>query len=48
MCKVTYVITYPEYFIFLDEVGGNTNQKGDGQLGGDLMIYELGKTHEKR
>ena len=32
-CKVTHHIICPEYAIVLDEVGGNTNQKGDGNVG---------------
>ena len=28
-CKVTHDIIHPDYAIVLDEVGGNTNQKGD-------------------
>ena len=31
-CMVTHDITDPDYVLTLDEVGGNTSQKGDGQI----------------
>ena len=39
-CKVLHDIVHPEYAIVLDEVGGNTNQKGDGNVGGEPMMYK--------
>ena len=33
-CKVTHYLTHPEMCIVMDEVGGNTSQKGDGNIGG--------------
>jgi hypothetical protein len=33
-CKVTIDITEPDWVLVMDEVGGNTNQKGDGNVGG--------------
>ena len=47
-CKVTHDIVCPDYCIVLDEVGGNTNQKGDGNVGGELMLCERGKTPQKK
>ena len=47
-CKVTHDLLHPEYAIVLDEVGGNTNQKGDGNVGGELMLCERGKTPQKK
>ena len=32
----------------MDEVGGNTNQKGDGQVGGELQMCELGKVPQRK
>ena len=43
-CKVTHQIIHPEYVIVFDELGGNTSQKGDGNVGGQLMLCERGKT----
>ena len=36
---VTHNLEYPEMCIVMDEVGGNTSQKGDGHKGGQLMVY---------
>ena len=43
-CKVTHRITRPEMVICFDELGGNTSQKGDGHVGGQLLLCETGKT----
>ena len=32
-CKVTHIVTHPAYCLVGDEVGRNTNQKGDGHVG---------------
>ena len=37
-CKVTHELTYPEMCIVMDEAGGNTSQKGDGHIGGKLLV----------
>ena len=37
-CMVTHNLLYPEMCIVMDEVGGNTSQKGDGLKGGQLII----------
>ena len=47
-CKVTHDITLPEMVVVVDEVGGNTNQKGDGHIGGELMMCEPGKTAQRK
>ena len=41
-CKVTHDIDEPDWVLLMDEVGGNTNQKGDGQVGGELHMCERG------
>ena len=33
-CKMTHEITDPSYIITLDEIDGNTSQKGNGNMGG--------------
>ena len=37
-CMVTHDLLFPEMCLVMDEVGGNTSQKGDGHKGGQLMI----------
>ena len=37
-CKVTHDLIHPEMCIVMDEVGGNTSQKGDGNNGGELHV----------
>ena len=37
-CMVTHELKIPEICIVMDEMGGNTNQKVDGNKGGQLMI----------
>ena len=37
-CKVTHAVTYPEWIIFMDEVGSDTSQKGDGHIGGEKRL----------
>ena len=32
--KVRYKVNYPEYCVFVDEVGNNTNMKDNGNVGG--------------
>ena len=38
--KVTHIITHPEYWIVANEVGMNTNQKGDSYKGGQKFLVE--------
>ena len=47
-CKVTHKITRPEYVIVFDELGGNRSQKVDGNVGGQLMLCERGKTLQRK
>ena len=37
-----YKITHPEMIIFVDECGSNTNQKNDGQVGGQKFVFSKG------
>lgn len=37
-----YKITHPEMILFVDECGSNTNQKNDGQVGGQKFIFSKG------
>ena len=32
--KVTHFLKHPQYMMFVDEVGNNTNTKDDGNIGG--------------
>ena len=34
--------------LVVDEVGGNTNQKGDGNVGGELQLCEAGNTPQQK
>ena len=47
-CKVTIDITDPDWVLVMDEVGGNTNQKGDGNVGGELQLCERGKVPKRK
>ena len=46
-CQVTIEIKHPECCLGLDELGGNTSQKGDGHIGGQLLICGKGETPQK-
>ena len=46
-CKVTIDITKLEMCIVADEVGGNTLQKGDGLVGGELLLTEPGQVAQR-
>ena len=41
-CKVSCKLTHPDFFVVIDEVGGNINLKGDGHIGGEKSIFEAG------
>ena len=41
-CKVTHKLIRPDMCIFGDEVGGNLSMKGDGHVGGKLLLGERG------
>jgi len=47
-CKLTHNITHHDHIIVLDEVGGNTSQKGDGHIGGELMLYKQVRHHSAK
>ena len=34
-CRCTHDLIHPDYFVVMDEVGGNINMKGDGHIGGE-------------
>jgi hypothetical protein len=36
--KATHLLTRPDMVVFIDEVGSNTSQEGDGVIGGELKI----------
>jgi hypothetical protein len=40
--KVTHLLTRPDMVVFVDEVGSNTSQEGDGAIGGELKICAKG------
>ena len=42
--KCTHKLIHPEYVLFADEVGSNTNQKEDGNYGGDKRLAKRGST----
>jgi len=46
--KVTIDITKPEMCVVSDEIGGNTSQKGDGLVGGELMLTEPGQVAQRK
>ncbi len=37
-CKTRYELIHPDHFIFVDEVGNNTSQAKDGQVGGQTFL----------
>jgi len=47
-CKVTIDITKPDVCVVADEVGGNTSQKGDGLVGGQLLMTEPGQVGQRK
>ena len=38
--NVTHRVNHPEYMLFVDEVGNNTNMKDDGKVGGKRFLKE--------
>jgi hypothetical protein len=40
--KATHLLSRPDYVIFVDEVGSNTSQEGDGALSGEKKIVGRG------
>ena len=43
-CKVTHDLTHLEMCIVMNEVEGNTSQKGDRKIGGKLLVCTKGTT----
>jgi hypothetical protein len=46
--KTKYFITRPDYIIFVDEVGDNTSQRNDGNVGGEKFLVDKNKRAVKR
>ena len=46
-CMVTHNVTRPECCLALDEVSGNTSQKGDGHIGGELLVCGKDETPQQ-
>ena len=42
---LTHELIHPDYVLFVDEVGNNTNMRDDGQIGG-TNIWELLKNNQ--
>jgi hypothetical protein len=40
-CPTKYKIKHPEYLLFVDKTGCNTNQKEDGFAGGQLFVIPV-------
>ena len=38
--KVMHRVKHPEYMLFVDEVGNNTNMKDDEKVGGKRLLKE--------
>ena len=38
--KTRYLLTHPELVFFVDEVGSNTSQKNDGNVGGQKFVVD--------
>ena len=41
--KTRYLLTHPELVFFVDEVGSNTSQKNDGNVGGQKFVVDQNK-----
>ena len=46
-CEVIHELAYPEMCIAMYEVGGNASHKGDGHIGGKLLVCGKGMTSQK-
>jgi hypothetical protein len=42
--KSKYLLQHPEYCVYVDETGSNTNQKADGHVGGRRFVVPKGET----
>jgi hypothetical protein len=38
--QTQYFIIHPDYLIFTDELGNNTSQQNDGNIGGEKFIVD--------
>ena len=47
-CKVTHNILHPDMCLVMDEVGGKTNQKGDGNAGVQFQPCERGMMSQEK
>jgi len=45
--KVTHLLKHPDHLIMVDEVGSNTNQKHDGNVGGEKLLKPKGGKAQK-
>jgi hypothetical protein len=41
--ETTFLLTHPDYIFFVDEVGCNTSQKSDGNVGGQKFVVQKNK-----
>jgi hypothetical protein len=46
--KTKHVLTHPERVLFVDEVGANTSQKQDGNIGGRKLLVARGTRPQER
>jgi hypothetical protein len=46
--KLQYFLKHPEYCVYIDETGSNTNQKADGHLGSQRFVLPQGETEVGR
>ena len=47
-CKVTHDITRRDLYVVMEKVEGNIEQKGDGNIGGELQLCKAGKSPTKK
>jgi hypothetical protein len=45
---VTHRLLHPNYLLFVDEVGSNTDMEGDGHVGGEVMVVGRGEVATQR
>jgi hypothetical protein len=46
--RITHLLTRPDYVVFVDEVGSNLSQEGDGAVGGERKIVGRGSVPRER
>ena len=47
-CKLTSKITQPNMVLLGDEVGANLDMTGDGNIGGEKLLYEKGCISQRK